>query len=616
MQPPCLLFLILVSVLWAADCKAVTGSSSGGVHAVRLASSRDAKERTSEQIQAGRGRASPVAHAAREGDANATVDTPKSPLSGYTNLRIGHFIDALSDTEKYCTKVGELRPTFQGGTAVCTFDDILTEEKRKALTDEILPFAIEMHTSRLMVIPATGTAVVPEAELATPCNEFSIPDSHKTEGVKEYDFLLYVAAAPTTDGSTAWATHCATALNGRPSAGVGNISPRYIYPWNTEFTGRVLAHEIGHALGFTSSFFEAKGMTATAANIRGKPNDVLVLISPQVVKAGRMFFGWEDLEYVELEDEGGPALEGSHWKRRNLKDDLMSGISGANKYSILTLAAFEDLGFYRANYSNAEFPVWGYQGGENLLTKKCLVNGVSQDISLFCTKSDEYLCTADRLAYGKCGVASYDVMFPFYSRYFSDPYEGGTLLLMDYCPSVQSFANTGCRDGTQALMPGSVISPTSLCLEGNSDIEFNGHTPSTICAPVQCNSELQTYSIKVQGSSKYVECPEGKTLNLTDYSHEFTAGSVTCPPYTSMCHDEVNATSLEKPMCLCKNLKKKMTRASSSAETAVMTSKISDSTEEKKENSFSTSERRRGRKRKRFLVKNGRIVRSLRRGSD
>lgn len=612
----CHVFVLVISALWLLLCALRVESSSRGTHEVNPEIVCGSNAVISRQVREGPIPESPITFAVRDADENSTVESPGANLYGYHKLRIGPFSEDLNDVEKFCTQVGQSRFTLQGGTAVCTFDDILTEEKKEALLNEILPFAIEMHTSRLLVKPITGGLTVPESELMGLCKNFSIPASHKTEGVSGYDFLLYIAAAPTRDGSTAWATHCATTPQGRPSVGVASISPRYIYPGNTEFTGRVLAHEIGHALGFALDFFKAKGMTATATNIRGKPTDVLVLISPQVVKAGRLFFGWDELEYVELEDEGGAAVEGSHWKRRNLKDDLMAGVAGANKYSILTLAAFEDLGFYRANYSSAEYPVWGYQGGEKLLTQKCLVNDVSQVKSLFCSKSDEYLCTADRLAYGKCGVASYDVMLPSYARYFRDTYTAGSLPLMDYCPSVQGFANTGCRDGTLSLMPGSVVSPTSLCLEGNSDIEFNGYSLSTICAPVQCDAESQSYMVKVKGSSLYAACPEGTTIDLTELSSEFSSGTITCPLYSDMCHDAPNLTDLEKPMCLCKNLKKKATKMTSRTNTPTLTSSISARPVEPKENSVPSNSRRRLRKGKRYLVENGRIVRSLRKRSS
>lgn len=543
-------------------------------------------------------------------------EASKNYSSGYESLRIGSFAEDVNNSEKYCTQVGDLRSTLYGETVVCTFDDILTKEKKEALLREILPFAVKMHTSRLLVQPVVGSLKVSSSSFLATCGEFSIPDSHRTDGVANYDFLLYVAAAPTTDSSIAWATHCTTSANGRPLVGVASISPRYIYPGNTESSGRVLAHEIGHALGFALNFFKARGMTATATNIRGKPDDVPVLVSSHVVKAGRAFFGWKDLEYVELEDEGGTAVKGSHWKRRNLKDDLMSGIAGENMYSILTLAAFEDLGFYRVNYSKAEAPVWGYQEGETLLAEQCLINGNSQVKSLFCSQPDGYLCTADRLAYGKCEVGIFDSMLPAYSRYFEDPNEGGVSLLMDYCPSVQRFANTGCRDGTEALMPGSVISPTSLCLEGNGDIEINGHKPFTICAPVQCDRESRTYKIKVNGSLVYVSCPENSKFNLTDASEAFVSGTITCPPYRSMCHDEPDLSELKKPMCLCKMLRENKKKRAFNTMMPATLSSMSRSAGNMEDSLESTNTRRRPKNHKRFFVKNGRVVKFLKKPSE
>ena len=60
----------------------------------------------------------------------------------------------------------------------------------------------------------------------------------------------------------------------------------------------------------------------------------------------------------------------SHWETRIMRDDVMS-YGHQPHVSSLTLAAMEDLGFYRANYSRAGCMNWGYQQGCLFVLSRC-----------------------------------------------------------------------------------------------------------------------------------------------------------------------------------------------------------------------------------------------------
>ncbi|CCW71266.1 unnamed protein product [Phytomonas sp. Hart1] len=112
------------------------------------------------------------------------------------------------------------------------------------------------------------------------------------------------------------------------------------------------------------------------------------------------------MQYVELEDVGGRLSAGSHWKMRNAKDELMSPINGSNFYTAITIAAMEDTGCYKGNYSNAENMVWGKNAGCVLFDKKCVIDGVPQVPEMFCvvntTYKSEFMCASDRMGIGRC----------------------------------------------------------------------------------------------------------------------------------------------------------------------------------------------------------------------
>ncbi|EKG07695.1 surface protease GP63, putative,metallopeptidase, putative, partial [Trypanosoma cruzi] len=171
---------------------------------------------------------------------------------------------------------------------------------------------------------------------------------------------------------------------------------------------------------------------------------VFQVSSPKTVEKTREHFNCMSATGMELEDEGGPRTALSHWKRRNAKDELMAAIPGIGYYTALTMAAFEDTGFYKANWGTEEPMSWGNNSGCALLTEKCVINGVTQYPEMFCTVNSSLLsCTSDRLALGHCTIHLYDVPLPPQFQYFSNPKLGGdSENLMDFCPYIETYANT------------------------------------------------------------------------------------------------------------------------------------------------------------------------------
>ncbi|RNF14392.1 surface protease GP63, partial [Trypanosoma cruzi] len=130
----------------------------------------------------------------------------------------------------------------------------------------------------------------------------------------------------------------------------------------------------------------------------------------------RQYHSCPTLEGIELEDEGGPETVLSHWKKRNVRDEMMTSDVEVGLYSALALAAFEDMGVYVANYSAAEMLWWGNNSGCGLLEKKCLTDGTSEYLALFCNQFDVYdlkfFCTYDRLSLGYCDMKRHDEALP------------------------------------------------------------------------------------------------------------------------------------------------------------------------------------------------------------
>ncbi|ESL05448.1 hypothetical protein TRSC58_06903 [Trypanosoma rangeli SC58] len=169
--------------------------------------------------------------------------------------------------------------------------------------------------------------------------------------------VLYVAAAP----RGVWALPCATLESGRPVVGVVNVAPADLF--HGRLATRIAAHEIAHALGFAYGNMVAGRMVRNVTGVRGRKLSVVVG-STNAAMAAREHYDCDDIQGMELNDFNGDgtALE-SHWSKRNAKDELMAPLGGAGYYTELTLAAFADLGYYKANWAMAEPRGWGQAVG-------------------------------------------------------------------------------------------------------------------------------------------------------------------------------------------------------------------------------------------------------------
>ncbi|KAK7199460.1 major surface protease gp63 [Novymonas esmeraldas] len=461
--------------------------------------------------------------------------------SKWKPIRIAVFAYDVDDSSRYCTEAGQRRPDFAGNTVICGPDDVLTDTKKQTLLEFLIPSAVRMHEERLSVHRKRGNIVVDRDTYQAPrCRHFSIPAVHMREGVSNADFVLYVAAGPIPSGAMAWALTCQNFANGRPSVGVANVSPKYIT--DDQQAMRVVTHEILHALGFNYHVFEERGMLGYVDALRGKWN-VPSITSPSVVAQARAHFGCEEQTFLELEDMGGEGTELSHWKRRSMKDDLMAGITVAGIYSAMTIAAMEDTGFYKGNYSMAEPMMYGRNAGCRLRTHDCAVNGVSQFPDMFCGSANatNLVCASDRLGVGNCNIVNYDSPLPPQFQYFSSTTLGGADVKMDYCPYVQPYADSKCSfDGR--FLKGSVYGARSRCFDAPAGFAESGQSSAQygLCAKVYCGTT--TYSVKVKGATTYTRCSPGTTLPLSSLSSDFSDGHITCPPYDSVCGIRVSTT--------------------------------------------------------------------------
>ncbi|ESL05316.1 leishmanolysin [Trypanosoma rangeli SC58] len=410
---------------------------------------------------------------------------------------------------------------------MCSGHDVLTEANKDIVLKQLIPAAIKLHTERLSVKPVRGPIRIPQYEIGL-CSGFTIPSWHHTTGVSGADLILYVNALP-TDGTVAWADVCVTLEDGRPYAGALDFVPQYIKA--THDVVGTAAHEIGHILGFSPNNVLWLNMLSRIPNVRGK-RDVWVVSSPKVKALARQHYNCPTLEGMELEDEGAAGGILNHWKKRSAPDELMAPEFPTIHYSAITLAAFEDLGVYRANYSMADPLRWGKNSGCELLENKCLTNDRTAYPELFCKRNGDkrlLICTYNRLSLGYCGLLTQQQPLPPQYQYFDNPMLGGIFGAMDYCPYVTGRGVSGCINGNTDTFPGSFIGLSSRCVKGEG-LHFGRREMGDVCVNTQCSGGR--LRVQLLGDDTWYDCNEGETVVLSGRTWR---GSITCPKYADVC---------------------------------------------------------------------------------
>ncbi|KAH9578382.1 Peptidase M8 [Trypanosoma melophagium] len=233
----------------------------------------------------------------------------------------------------------------------------MDELKKKTLTDEILPEAIKLRTDRLLIKRVKTSWEVPTFNETNLCSRFTIPTKEgdlKEEDMSNIDFMLYVASGASGHyDPPAWALTCAVdAQNNRPIIGAMHVKAEVIK--FGKGTVRLLALELGHALGFDYKRMSDLGVI-TSHTIRGKNRTVAN--STKTLEKTKKHYKCEPMKGMGLEDQTKSGSQPTlHWMKRYAKDELMSDTKfsllyeNIGYYTALTIAAFEDLGFYKGNY--------------------------------------------------------------------------------------------------------------------------------------------------------------------------------------------------------------------------------------------------------------------------
>ena len=141
---------------------------------------------------------------------------------------------------------------------------------------------------------------------------------------------------------------------------------------------------------------------------------------------------------------------------------MTATVTEVPKLSVFTLAALEDSGWYKVNYSNADSIYFGEGNGCDFLSKTCIDPSTKQPrFPEFCSLDYERTCSFDHLRTGYCIALPREHLLPQFD-YFGNGLAGWDLF-SDGCPTPVSKPGSDCTDPL-AKSQGK-LGPQSRCFE-------------------------------------------------------------------------------------------------------------------------------------------------------
>ncbi|KAK6757607.1 hypothetical protein RB195_015429 [Necator americanus] len=413
-------------------------------------------------------------------------------------------------------------------------------------------------------IPGCGTAVAPvNTKIFVKCkceNRQCLTNFEEYVGTLNYaDFILFVAIREgiCDEHTLAYASRCSLhPVTKRPISGYVNICPYSFGKMQRNEMTRWLSmikHELVHAFVFSVSHFTNFIGAKPATQHKPLPivpgviekftrddwevsggkisHDVYMIVTPKVREEARKHFGCPTLEGAEVENQGGTGTAGSHWEKRVFENEALTGVA-TQVYALsrLTLALFEDSGWYQVNYDKAENMTWGKGLGCDFAKKSCLswMKG-SKDPYPFCTRALDMRCNADRKSKVSCNMIrrnedlpkEYDYNIPkLYKDHKNRKViaQGGEMVA-DYCPYYRVFGQISKEaTDTRCTYSGNmyynnysleIFSRSARCFSLHKGVKVRKKIRTTTyhlnvgCYETSCKENL--LHVKVQ-SSKFYPC--------------------------------------------------------------------------------------------------------------
>ena len=453
----------------------------------------------------------------RYGYANATTNTSKRNLGNqYTNIKIGIDYTDFKKPNNMTTQ---------------------TFKKLKMLIEDTKEEFQKILKIQHLDVNLAKSTLMQECELTSVSNNYN-------KFLYDYDYMIF----PTLDYKLddyviAAAKMCLVVnTNNRPCAGNLYLNAKYI-SFNSQnfelYYKHVLFHELTHALIFHPIILDNLRM------LKVKNKYTLLVNSPKVLQKARAHFGCLNLEGLPLENQGGEGTFGFHWEERYMLGDYMiSRDFMDNVISDITLALFEDSGFYQVNYYTGGLFKFGKNKGCNFFDKDCIENGKIL-FDEFCSTFNETACTQSKTSKGICNLFDYSIYgdgyVPDYFSYFDNPNYGG-YYTTDFCPVYDEsfyenltnlYYTTSCSVGSSTLPSeyGEKIGSNSFCFMSSLLPSSSNYVIESkpICYEIECDKNNKKINVHIGNS--VVNCPtNGGIINSSGFK-----GEIKCPKYEDLC---------------------------------------------------------------------------------
>ena len=356
------------------------------------------------------------------------------------------------------------------------------------------------------------------------------------------DLIIFVSFdTVSSDNTLAYAGPCNYNFDKRPLDGFiyfTNISSDYSKK-NASYNNSILIlHEINHILAFNSSLFEffvnkTIDDVVKTKTVNGKDSKFMVL--PKVIEAAKKHFNCPTLDGVEIEDQGGDGSAGSHWEQRIMDGEFMTAeINPEGSISEMSLALFEETGWYQVNYYSGGLFRFGKNKGCEFLNSKCIENGISISENEFTIPENgevAFTCNASRTSKGQVEIREYDNIPEIY-QYFENQKLGGPMFA-DFCPVTYPAESDGWNNSGNCVMGlseyevglGETLGNNSSCFysslvyKGDESISDYKDIIRPICHQFSCDYKNKKYTVSIR--ENIFECTKNESISVNGFDGIF-----------------------------------------------------------------------------------------------
>ena len=435
-------------------------------------------------------------------------------------------------------------------TQVSTYGQTTINIVRNALEN-----AVKDYKGLLKVIPLSKFQLDATADaLYKSCGVSSFNNDILGDGI-DTDMVIFPIISLELGSSTIAASQSCINVESskRPVAGFILINPNYISTVENGvlYLKNTLFHELAHIFVFDPNLFQIFGKVGQKTL---NSNTYYTIASSKVLEKARKHFNCDSLDGVLLENQGASGSAGAHWEARIMLGDYMISTNYIeNAISEITLALFEDSGWYQVNYYTGGLFRFGKGRGCSFIQQKCIVDRNTNFPNEFCVSQQGPRCTNNRLFYGSCYLGNFHSGIPASNQYFGSSKFGG-FKAADYCPiaydsPASSLYGTSCVFGYEQYDDveelGETIGKNSICVISNLRPEnyldqLSDYTSyRAICHQMTCDFKNKQTIFTI--GDKNVICP--KNGGVLKYPSGFT-GFFECPEFNIVCTSETYCTDI------------------------------------------------------------------------